>query len=277
MNTKHLLLTILFIINCTLIIGQTSLMSFNIRYNNPNDKENWWEYRKKEITEMINYYQPDILGIQEGLNEQVSYLDSALTDYSYVGVGRDNGKEKGEYTAIFFNTKKLHALADQTYWLSQTPDIVSVGWDASMERIATFGTFRNIKTNETIYVFNCHYDHVGKVARLKSSNLIIKLLEQKDIAKEKIIVMGDLNCEPNEEPIQILKTKLEDSFEVSKKSAYGSVGTFNRFDTKLHLSKRIDYIFTRNIEVESYINIDDRRSNNLFLSDHLPVFITIKE
>lgn len=251
-------------------------MSYNIRYNNPNDKENWWESRKQEVSEMIKHYQPEILGIQEGLIDQVRYLDSTLTNYSYVGVGRDDGKEKGEFTAIFFDTTKYELIETKTFWLSQTPDKVSVGWDASMERISTYGVFLNKKTKDSIYIFNCHFDHIGKKSREESSNLILTQIKNKGIENSQVVVIGDLNSLPNETPIKILNKELKDAYQVSQSEPYGPVGTFNGFNVINEVTKRIDYIMVKNITVKQYIAIDDRRKNNLWLSDHLPILIKIE-
>ena len=115
------------------------------------------------------------------------------------------------------------------------------------------------------------------MAQQKSSELIVSLIRQKSLEKKKVIVMGDLNSDPKEKTIQNLKTTLEDAFEITKYHAYGPIGTFNKFDTNFIPEGRIDYIFTKNLIVENYRNIDDRRKNNLWLSDHLPVFIEIKK
>ncbi len=225
---------------------------------------------------MIHYYSPEIIGIQEGLNHQVTHLDINLNNYKYVGVGRDDGQFKGEYTAIFYKAKRLKLLESKTYWLSDTPDMVSVGWDASMERIVTFAKFKNLKTNNILYVFNAHFDHIGKIAREKSAKLIIKIIKDKKILGNKVIVMGDLNCEPKDRPIEILKEFVEDTSQNKSVVTYGPSGTFNHFNSEMIINKRIDYILTKNIEVLKYIHLDDRRKNNLFLSDHLPVLIKIK-
>ena len=258
------------------LIGQTSIMSYNIRYDNPSDNENWWEYRKHDMSQMMTYYAPEIIGIQEGLNNQVKYLDSVLIDYSYVGVGRDDGKIKGEYTAIFYKTERMKLLTTQTYWLSETPESVSVGWDAAMERIVTFGKFLDVQTNDTLYIFNCHYDHIGKVARKKSTELLLGIMDEMSLADKKIILMGDLNCEPYDEPITLFKTEMVDNYNKKGVLTYGPLGTFNQFNTNSILDKRIDYIFTKNINVKAYRHIDDRKQNNLLLSDHLPVLIKFK-
>lgn len=256
--------------------GQTSIMTFNIRYDNPNDDKNWWENRKDEVVQMIAYYHPSILGVQEALKNQVDFLNNKLTSYNYMGVGRDDGKEKGEYAAIFYDSTKFELMETKTYWLSERPDTVSIGWDASMERIVTYGVLRNKFTKDSLYILNCHYDHIGKIARKRSSELILQLIKQKKLDKKRIIVMGDLNSESQNEPIQLLRTLLKDSFESSKRPPYGPIGTFSSFDTTIIPKKRIDYIFTGNLIVEKYRIIDDRRKNNLCLSDHLPVLIEIK-
>ncbi|MGX1928831.1 endonuclease/exonuclease/phosphatase family protein [Flagellimonas sp. 2504JD4-2] len=268
---KKLKLTVLLMLIAFGLKSQSSIMTYNIRYNNPGDNENWWENRKQDVATLIDYYKPDILGIQEGLYEQVNYLDDTLNNYAFAGVGRDDGKQKGEYAAIFFNTENLELLNTKTYWLSETPKVVSVGWDASMERIVTYAKFNDKNTGQIIHVFNCHYDHIGELARENSSKQVLELIKEMGIANERITVIGDLNSHPEESPIQILGTELQDAFEKSSKPAYGPIGTFNGFNPNEDLTRRIDYIFTKNIQVQSFRTIDDRRKNGLYPSDHLPV------
>lgn len=272
LKIKILLTTIVFLygMNC---FCQTKIMSYNIRYNNPQDNENCWESRKQEVVEMIKYYQPEILGIQEGLSSQVNYIDATLTNYSFVGLGRDDGKEKGEFTAIFFDTTKYKLIETKTFWLSQTPNKVSIGWDASMKRICTYGAFLNKKTKKPIFIFNCHFDHIGKKSRNKSAYLILQEIKNKGIGNERIAVIGDLNCLPDESPIEILNMELKDSYQVSQSQPYGPIGTFNNFNIVNEVTKRIDYIMVKNLTVKHYTSIDDRRKNNLWLSDHLPILI----
>ncbi|MCL6268199.1 endonuclease/exonuclease/phosphatase family protein [Flagellimonas myxillae] len=255
--------------------AQQSIMTFNIRYNNPNDGENWWENRKSDVGALINHYGPDILGIQEGLHEQVAFLDKYLTRYDFVGVGRDDGKEKGEYAAIFYKKERLELLSFKTYWLSETPDIVSVGWDASMERVVTYAAFKDNVTQKNIHVFNAHYDHIGQQARENSSQLIHNLIGELGIANERIAVIGDLNALPESKSIQILKQALDDSFDVSKTTPYGPIGTFNSFKSMDNIQSRIDYILVKNLLVNSYMTIDDKRKNGFFVSDHLPILVSL--
>ena len=274
-NYIYILLFLIQLIPLT-VFSQTSIMSYNIRYSTQNDNENWWEHRKEEVAQLIDYYSPEILGIQEGLDKQVKYLDTFLSNYSYVGVGRDDGKLKGEYAAIFYKHERLKLISTKTYWLSETPDEISIGWDASFKRVVTFGEFYDIQTKDTLYVFNCHFDHKGKISRKKSAELILQIIEDKKIINKKVIVMGDLNCEPDDEPMKLLKVNLEDTYNSVGTVTYGPVGTFNEFNTEMLLQRRIDYILVKNIEVKEYRHIDDRRKNNLFPSDHLPIQIKFK-
>lgn len=259
------------------LVAQTSVMTYNIRYDNPKDNENWWGHRKEEVVDLIRYYSPTIFGIQEGLHHQVAYLDSSLNEYKYVGVGRDDGKTKGEYSAIFYRPEALKLLESQTYWLSETPDKVSVGWDASMERITTFAVFVDVKTGDTLNVFNAHFDHIGAEARLNSAKVILEIIEHKSLDNKQLIVMGDFNALPENAPIQTFKKKLTDPYLLEEVVTYGPIGTSNGFDPDRIMDRRIDYVLTKNINVRSYRHIDDRRKNNLYPSDHLPVLVELRK
>lgn len=259
------------------IYGQTTgIMTFNIRYDNPNDHENSWEFRKNEAVGLIAYYHPDFLGIQEGLYRQVAFIQQHCANYNYIGVGRDDGDQKGEFSAIYYDTTKFSLIAQETFWLSEHPDTISVGWDASMERICTYGKFKNKTTNDTIHIFNTHFDHIGTLARKRSAELILQKIAAYGLTKEKLVVMGDLNAEPTSEPIMLLRKSLDYGFELAEKEFYGPLSTFNGFNPTLASDNRIDYIFTKNLAIYSYRHIDDRRINHLCISDHFPVLIEIK-
>ena len=254
--------------------GQSiAAMTYNIRYINPNDGENWWELRKDEVADLVNYYEPDFLGIQEGLYAQVTFIEDKCSKYDYIGVGRDDGKKKGEYTAVYFDKDKFELLSQETFWLSPTPSKVSVGWDASMERICTYGHFKLKNSGTTVHIFNTHFDHKGPEARANSAKLIVGKLKKLGIENDRIIVMGDLNCLPESEPIINFQTLLDDTALISPKPIYGPIGTFNRFDPQFIPHRRIDYIFSKNLQVLDHRIIDDRRKNNLWPSDHLPVLV----
>lgn len=272
---KILLSLILF--GSFLMYGQTtSIMTFNIRYDNPNDNENSWENRKYEVVGLIEYYHPDFLGIQEGLKEQVDFINKNTSNYEYIGIGRDDGDKKGEYSAIYYDSEKFKLIDHKTFWLSNKPDTVSIGWDASMERICTYGKFKDKVTNDSIHIFNTHFDHIGIEARKMSAKLILNKIKEFGLSNAKVVVMGDFNSIPMSEPITTLKEELEYGFENSETKFYGPLGTFNGFKNNIEIENRIDYIFTKNLKIYSYRHIDDKRLNNLCVSDHLPVIIEIK-
>lgn len=275
MRSKDVLIIVCF---CSLSIYSQDLkvMTYNIKYDNINDTVNNWQDRKQSLVNLIKHYEASFIGTQEVLHRQLTYIDSSLTNYSYIGVGRDDGKEKGEYSPIHFDSVQFKVLEQSTFWLSETPKKISVGWDASMERICTYGLFEEKFSGKKLYVFNTHFDHIGKLAREKSASLIIQKMEEVNKEGFPMIFMGDLNLTPNTEPIKFLQSKLSDGQKTSKKPFYGPSGTFNGFNHNFKLNRRIDYIFVIELEVKNYIHIDDRMENNKHISDHLPVMASLK-
>lgn len=276
---KNTLLLILFFISFSnSITGQYyKIITYNIRYDNPNDGDNQWSKRKVFLRDQIAFYSPDILGIQEGLHHQVEYIDSTFINYNYVGLGRDDGKKKGEYSAIFFNKNKLEIVKDSTFWLSETPNKISVGWDASMERICTYALFRDKVTEQQFWVFNTHFDHIGNVARAESAKLILNKIKQLNEGNLPFLLMGDLNLKPESEPIRHLSKELNDSKTICLSRPFGPVGTFNGFRFGEPVVNRIDYIFTSkgNINVNKYAVLSDSKDLK-YPSDHLPVYVEIE-
>ena len=267
---------ILFTISSSIYSQPHSLISYNIRYDNNWDVENSWKIRRKKISQILIQYYPSIVGIQEGLLNQVQYIDSSLINYDYVGVGRDDGKEKGEFCAIYFDTTRYVLLKNSTFWLSETPDTISVGWDAALERICTYGLFKDRITRKAFWVFNTHFDHIGIIAREKSSELILKRINKINRQSLPVILMGDFNSIPNSPPVKEIITELSDALQISLEKLQGPRGTFNGFNEDLPIEQRIDYIFTNKLKVLSYTHINDRLDNNRHVSDHLPVMIKIQ-
>jgi len=246
-------------------------MTFNIRYDNPNDGPDWWNYRKAGVAKLINKYHPDFIGIQEGLRHQVHYLDYKLPAYDYIGVGRDDGKAKGEYTAILYDTTQFQVIKQSTFWLSESPDEISVGWDASMERICTYGLFQSKLNDEQFWIFNTHFDHRGKLAREKSAELILEKIDELTDMGDLVVVMGDLNSEPETTAINTLAAEMKTA---SADKITGAIGTWASFDIT-HIPERlIDYIFIKNGSIINYKHIDDRLENGRWPSDHLPVMMS---
>jgi len=251
---------------------QLEVMSFNIRYNNINDGEDQWNNRKEAVADLIEYYNPAVLGVQEALYGQMQFLDSALKQYSYIGVGRDDGQKAGEFSAILYDTTKVGMIDSGTFWLSDTPDEVSKGWDAALPRICTYGLFREKSSEKVFWTFNTHFDHVGEIARVRSAALIVNRIGKMNIAEAPVLLIGDLNSAPDSGPITLLDNNLIDSRN-SCEVTYGPEGTFFGFELDAEALNRIDYVFGKNLTFDSYRVIDDRLSNNRHISDHLPVFV----
>jgi endonuclease/exonuclease/phosphatase family metal-dependent hydrolase len=249
-----------------------SVLTYNIKWDNTNDTVNNWNDRKEAMVSLLKHYQPGIIGMQEVVHGQLNYLVANLPNFASVGVGREDGKEKGEYSPILYDTELLKSLESATYWLSDTPDKISVGWDAALERICTYALFEDLKTKKQFWVFNTHFDHIGVLAREKSAALIVSKIKELNTENLPVVLMGDLNLKPDENPIQFLKKELVDGQSITQKTFYGPTGTFNGFEHDRNLTDRIDYIFVQNFAIESYIHIDDRMENNKHISDHLPVF-----
>ena len=272
------LLIMVFICFSFAIEGQTyKMMTYNIRYDNQNDGENQWSKRKEFLCDQIAFYSPDILGIQEGLHHQVKYIDSTFSNYNFVGIGRDDGKKKGEYSAIFFNKKKFKVIKESTFWLSQTPAKISVGWDASMERICTYVLLKNKITKQRFWVFNTHFDHIGEKARTESAKLILNKIKQLNQNNLPLLLMGDFNLKETSDPIRFLSKELYDSKTNCLSKPFGPVGTYNGFRFDQPVTDRIDYIFTskKNIQINKYAVLSDSKDLK-YPSDHLPVYVEIE-
>lgn len=269
---KTLLVLLLFI--PIFSIGQSlRIMSYNIRYDNPKDSENNWTMRKKGFVNQIEQLHPQVFGIQEGLYHQTKYIDSNLNDYTYVGVGREDGKTEGEFAAIFYDSTKFELLKSSTFWLSETPTRPSAGWDAYHKRICTYACFNYTKLNQKFWVFNVHLDHAGKKSRKNSVKLLIRNVENMVKDDVPVFILGDFNCEPKSSPIKMMLKFYKDAYRHAINNNSQCKGTFNGFDPKLIPEKRIDYIFTKNIELKRYEHRNEFRIDGYFYSDHIPVFV----
>jgi endonuclease/exonuclease/phosphatase family metal-dependent hydrolase len=254
---------------------EIKVMTYNIKYDNVDDTVNNWNDRKDAMVQLLKHYRPGIIGMQEVVHQQLTYLAAQLNQYGYIGVGREDGKKKGEYSPILYDTTKYKLLKSETFWLSETPDKISVGWDAALERICTYGLFEDIKSKKRFWVFNTHFDHIGEMAREKSVELIVSKINGINTDGFPVILMGDLNLTPDKKPIMYLQKELTDGQIATNQPFYGPTGTFNGFDPNKILDNRIDYIFVQGFLVGKYIHIDDRMENNKHISDHLPVMAEI--
>ena len=272
-KTLILILSGLFFVfnSCSNSTEKINIMTYNIRLDTEADGINMWNNRKEGVLSLIKEESVDILGIQEGLPSQIEYLSKELDGYSMIGEGRD-GRNNGEYSAIYYRNKNMNLIETETFWLSETPEMPSIGWDAAINRIVTLGIFKIKKSKKELIVYNTHFDHIGKIAREKSVGVILNHIKENDFQNRPLIVMGDFNLSPEDLPIELLSKELNDSFKLYP--VKNPVGTFNGFDLDSKLLDRIDYIFTKNVKITNYKHLDKKLSSGLWPSDHLPILIT---
>lgn len=252
---------------------QSSFMTYNIKNDYQKEGDNNWLSRRSAVVDLIKFYEPDVFGVQEALLNQVSFLDQNLETYAYFGVGREDAKTKGEYSAIFYDTLVYRIEIRGNFWLSETPDKVSKGWDAAYERICTYGLLEHRLSKKKVWVFNTHFDHIGVEARINSAQLIVDKIKELNTDDFPVVLMGDLNATLNEETIATFLIAYDNCQSSAQKEFYGPSGTFNNFTDQLQ-PERIDYIFSQRLKVLSYVHIDDRMQNNKQISDHIPVMMT---
>ena len=271
---KLFLTSIILVIFGNLHSQEVSVMTYNIKLDYPKESENSWTNRKPIFINQLKFYEPDILGVQEAMPNQMKDMDSLLADYNFVGVGRDDGKDAGEYSAIFYKKAQFKVLKSSTFWLSQTPEKVSMGWDAVCNRVCTYALFQNKSSKKSFWVFNTHFDHVGVEARKQSAILILQKIKELNSENHPVILMGDFNMEVTHESIQLITKTLRDSKKASN-IVFGPEGTFNNFEFNKPVTRRIDFIFLSNdIKVNKYAVLSD--SNNCrYPSDHLPVYLKL--
>lgn len=256
-----------------------SVMSFNIRYNTPNDSLNAWPYRKDHVADVIGRkYQVDIAGLQEALKGQVDDLQERLPEYAWFGVGRDDGAKAGEFTPIFYRKDRLELLEGDTFWLSETPDVPgSKSWDAAITRIVTWGRFKEIESGREFYFFNTHFDHRGEASRVESAKILAARLAELPEGVP-FVITGDFNTREESEAYDILTSSptIRDARYVSEAGHEGpTASTTNWKELRNTPESRIDYIFARDgVRVLTHRIIDDRYDGR-FPSDHTPVLASI--
>lgn len=251
-----------------------NVATYNLRLNTEDDGINQWPHRRDAVRALIRYHEFDLLGTQEGLPDQIDDL-AEMREFAHVGVGRDDGRREGEHSAIFYRSARFELLAHGDFWLSETPDKPSVGWDGHCcNRLASWAKLRDRRTGKAFAVFSAHFDHEGVVARRESARLILR--KAHEIAgRLPIICLGDFNSTPESDAAQVMSAELRDARAISKAPPYGPVGTFNGFKLDSPLADRIDYIFVSDrFEVHKYATLTDS-TRARFPSDHLPVVARI--
>lgn len=247
-------------------------ISYNIRNSRANDGDNAWDIRKSATKEMIEREQPGIFGLQEAYIEQLQYIDNNFPNYSRVGVGRDDGKEDGEFMAVYYRNDKFKLLDSGDFWLSETPDECSMGWDAACRRIVTWAKLKDIESKKVFYAFNTHLDHVGEVAREQSILLIVDRIN-KIVKKDKapVFLSGDFNSNVSSPIFDPLKNIMKDSRAILPESEW--IPTYNNYGNGG--DAMIDYIFYKNAEVLDFKTLNGDYGKP-YISDHYPVMATMK-
>lgn len=258
-----------------------NVMSFNIRYDNPEDSMNNWKFRKERVANAVRFYDVDIVGMQEVLRNQLDDLRQRLPEYGVVGVGCEDGKEKGEYSALWYRKSRFTLLDSGNFWLSETPEVAgSKGWDGACERIASWAKLKDAVSGKEYLALNTHLDHVGVVARREGVNLILEKVNELG-GELPVIVTGDFNSEPESDVIKNItdpnNPKHLTDARLASPVVYGPSWTFHDFD-KIPYDKRplIDYVFVRNgLRVLRYGVLAETENESL-LSDHAPVLVTVE-
>jgi endonuclease/exonuclease/phosphatase family metal-dependent hydrolase len=254
-----------------------TVATFNIRYQNDGDTGNLWVQRAALVTSLIRFHQFDVFGTQEGLRNQLTDIQKTLPEYDFYGAGRDDGKDKGEHSAIFFRKDRFTLLKNGDFWLSQTPDQPSLGWDATCcNRICSWVYLTDKKSGKNFYFFNAHFDHQGKIARVESSKLILQRIAS-IAGNEPVIFSGDLNGDQQSEPYKILDSSeiIHDSFR-QVNFPYSNNGTFNGFGSNLFSSSIIDHIFVSHHFLTDRWGILSDTFHGKYPSDHFPVVAQVK-
>ncbi|MTH14900.1 endonuclease/exonuclease/phosphatase family protein [Flavobacterium sp. LC2016-01] len=276
-KTSKIILVVFLLLASNSFFGQNlKIMTYNIRLDVASDGENAWPNRKDYFASQIQFYSPDIFGVQEATPNQVTDIASALPNYNRFGVGREEGGT-GEACTIYYKKDRFKVQESNTFWLSETPDKVSRGWDAACNRVCTYGLFKDLKTKKVFYVFNLHLDHMGEVARVKGVELVLSKIQTINAKKYLVFLMGDFNSEPDTKQIASVKKVMDDTKEVSIEKPFGPSGTFNDFKHDKPVTLLIDYIFvSKNSGLKIYKHAVLSDSKDLkYPSDHLPVLIEV--
>ena len=285
--------SILCILGALCFLGATAqeltVGSYNIRYKNRTDSinDNGWARRCLSICNQIRWERPDIFGAQEVLHPQLQDMVDGLGCYEWIGVGRDDGKQAGEYAAIFYNTERVELVEQGHFWLNETPDKPALGWDAACIRICTWGHFRDKQTRKDFYFLNLHMDHVGVKARSESAKLVMqRITRMTDGGRKLAVLTGDFNVSQTNQLYNLFTESgvLKDCY-ASAEWRFAENGTYNGFDYHFWTDQRIDHIFvTPATKVQAYAVRTDGywakdmngKMSRRTLSDHYPVFARIK-
>ena len=256
-------------------VSYYKIISFNVRYSSAPeiDGDNRWELRRDASVKMVAKHKPLVMGLQEACPDQIDFLDLNLTGYKHIGVGRDDGKRAGEMMAIYYDTTRLTLLDSGTFWLSETPEKVSLGWDAACNRTCTWGHFKMKDTDFEFLYFNTHLDHLGSLARKNSIKLIVAKMTELNPDNLPVFLSGDFNSTTDDPIFDPLKASLKDAREVSAIS--DKIITYNGFGTVTDNPNTrkewvIDHIFFSGVNPMAFMVLNGNYGVP-FISDHYPI------
>ena len=246
------------------------VMSYNIRMGAAKDGTNSWEYRYPATALMLEDQKPDVFGVQEAFNYQIRFIEDNFMDYECVGVGRDDGKQKGEFMSIFWNKKTVKMLKWGTFWLSETPEKPSMGWDAACKRTATWALMKDKKTGKQFYFVNTHLDHRGAEAQRKGLELIVERIAQINPKGYPMVLTGDFNVKPDNAALKDLDTKMQSARKIAPRT--DNHPTFNNWG-KIKPDMVIDYIYVSGFSAcPEYHTVTEKYGTWKYVSDHYPIY-----
>ena len=246
------------------------VISYNIRMGAAKDGTNSWEFRYPATALMIEDQKPDVFGLQEAFSYQVRFIAENFKDYDNVGVGRDNGKDKGEFMSIFWNKKTIKMVKWGTFWLSETPEKPSMGWDAACKRTATWALMKDKRTGKMFYFVNTHLDHKGKEAQRKGLELIVSRIDEINPKSYPMILTGDFNIKPDNVALKGLEEKMQSARKIAPKT--DNAATFNNWG-KAKSDMVIDYIYVSGFSAcPEYHTINEKYGDWKYISDHYPIY-----
>ncbi len=264
--------------------GRLTVVTYNIRYANPNDGDNIWENRREAMVAYLRDTRADLIGLQEVMPAQRAYLAEQLTEFAWYGVGRNAEHDQGEGTPIFYRRDRFEAIDRGTFWLSTTPEVAgSRGWDAALPRVASWLTLRDRRTGHEFLMVNTHFDHMGPEARLESAHLMTRKIDELARvggARRPVIFTGDFNCRPDSAPYAAIvkpagvALALMDAQHVSRAPHTGGDSTSNAFKA-ISPGAKIDYVFVRDVPGVLSHRIEDPRVAGRFVSDHQPIVAVV--
>ncbi|MCF0174893.1 MAG: endonuclease/exonuclease/phosphatase family protein [Bacteroidaceae bacterium] len=270
-----------------LAMAQVRVMSYNVRYGAAKDGENSWDKRKAATPAMLREIKPDVFGVQEALTFQLDYITENCPEYKCVGVGREDGKDGGEHMSVFYNSEKIDLLEWGTYWLSETPQVPSFGWDAACKRTATWTRLKVKKTGEEFFFVNTHLDHKGFEAREKGLMLLVERISAMNPNGVPVVLTGDFNITPDAEELEglnrIMKSARGYAKHADPNGSYNGYGAKGKSKGAPTLRKEvqgllpIDYIYYAGFEkCKRFVVVTKEYNGIKYISDHYPVYADLK-